>query len=82
MEFVRLDERQLAASASLRRLPEAAQWRDGVLKRALNELDATIRKAPVDKVQLLQGYARAIADVIDLLETRGSPSQSAGRRSD
>lgn len=82
MEFVRLDDRQLAASASLRRLPEAVQWRDGVLKPALAELDAMIRKAPVDKVQLLQGYARAICDVIDLLGTRGSPSQSAGKRSD
>lgn len=76
MEFCRLNERQLAIVASAARLPESAALRDEVLRVALQDVDVALRKAPVDKVQVLQGYARALADVIDLLSTPKRTSQT------
>lgn len=80
MEFCRLNERQLAYAKAAGRTPEAVALREQVLRYALAELDAAIRKSPIDKVQVLQGYARAIADVIELLTVNTQPSQSASRR--
>lgn len=75
MEFVRLDEMQLRYVASACRTAEAATLRDRVLRPALANLDEAIRKAPIDRVQVMQGYARALADVIDLLTPSKQPSQ-------
>lgn len=79
MEFYRLNEHQLSVVASASRSPEAAFFRDNVLRPALSELDLALRKAPIDTVPVLQGYARALADVIDLMTPKQGPSQVAGR---
>jgi hypothetical protein len=81
MKFCRLSEQQLTSVRTIRGAPETVYLRDQVLRFALSELDAALRKAPIEKVQLLQGYAQALSDLIDLLTPESNLSTAWHRNS-